>query len=1207
MPSATPKSSPSRGELGWTFAGTLPPTNSREVVFTARIVGQAGGTVIENTALVFFKQGAIQRSGVSNKARLSVIADLPDSAVVRANSVASTPSWFSSDAGGTLDMDWADLDNDGDLDLALASTLGTYVYRNDGGLLKLLWSDPQRRTVFGVRWLDADNDGVPELVAVGTPLGDTGGANYVFRYNAGTLQSPDRFQVASNGLFTTTAQLTRIETGHFDSDTLPDLLVSVNAISAECPVYLLLNQGANLFRGAPKCVSEAGSAALSAADMNRDGYLDVALGLFPNQFRVFLGANGVLTQTNPSENTVFVDAPSYFLPYDFTWGDIDRDGDLDLAAAFPLQRQVRIYRNLTDPTVSGVVAAANDPSFQLIQTLNTSVFLTPYAIEFGDMDRDGALDLIVADANPIIYWNTIDPAQPYSNLPALHTEINLPGTQRTEIWAVRAIDQDGDGTLELAIANRDGPSLLLANFSPALNSALTPVGASGAAGSVAWSDADDDGLNDLLLGASSNRNTSRLFYNVNGAFSLDDATLYDADSIGVQTVLPGDLDADLIGSADGGQLDLFLVTPSGVRLSRNQGGLTPIAIPGLDDSGHAAALGDADGDGDLDLVVAPAGGPLYLVENRAGQVPNLLVREIAGSPIGATALAWGDLNSDHYLDLAVATASGIRILLNNSDLTFTETSVSAAAARCGRPAGGPAFLTRALAWGDLDADGHLDLAVANSPGPGCVLLNTNGSLTFFQQISEGLAASTLDRGDWDNDGDLDLAVGHRNAPVRVYANIGGRLVYLWQSAQNYDATNLRFGDMDADGDLDLALAQDREGVDSGIFENRTVAPAHFLSAAQVQALPNQSAYVHVRRPGTTRSAYAYSSSELLAGPTVPTVTVSYRIFDPDGIASDPPTQLNVLYAFSMDGGGRWDEATPMVDTDGVVTATLSRTGVDQTFLWNAVADGAIGERALFRVSVVNPNDGNLVQRAVGAGVSPPFEVRGTTCIWPDDPTIFINNVKTQDGSTYAIPAGSAAVSLEFAATLGKGSGVMQFQWDLDDGRGLRTAQRMTQNFRNGSYTIQLVASGEACPVRRVVRNRVTIKVGTGVADTFLSMINVKPQTATVASAVAADLEVGGGAEPALPSAPRAFTATATSGKVAMRWNGGSPDLETLVYMSSPGSAEAAVVARLSGVATGYEGPIVCGATYWIVFTGAGGESDAGAVWIAPPCDEEVAP
>ncbi|MEZ4634899.1 MAG: VCBS repeat-containing protein [Caldilineaceae bacterium] len=55
--------------------------------------------------------------------------------------ISKAPNWFSSDRGGTLGLDWGDFDRDGDLDLALASSVGATIYRNDNGVLRRLWSN----------------------------------------------------------------------------------------------------------------------------------------------------------------------------------------------------------------------------------------------------------------------------------------------------------------------------------------------------------------------------------------------------------------------------------------------------------------------------------------------------------------------------------------------------------------------------------------------------------------------------------------------------------------------------------------------------------------------------------------------------------------------------------------------------------------------------------------------------------------------------------------------------------------------------------------------------------------------------------------------------------------------------------------------------------------------------------------------------------
>lgn len=47
-------------------------------------------------------------------------------------------------------------------------------------------------------------------------------------------------------------------------------------------------------------------------------------------------------------------------------------------------------------------------------------------------------------------------------------------------------------------------------------------------------------------------------------------------------------------------------------------------------------------------------------------------------------------------------------------------------------------------------------------------------------------------------------------------------------------------------------------------------------------LPANPTYLSLVRPGHTPNANFYASPQILSGPTAPTVTVQYRLFDPDG-------------------------------------------------------------------------------------------------------------------------------------------------------------------------------------------------------------------------------------------------------------------------------------------------------------------------------------
>jgi hypothetical protein len=316
-----------------------------------------------------------------------------------------------------------------------------------------------------------------------------------------------------------------LDVGDVNGDGLVDVAVAVYigpaGFSEPGKVKLYLNNGAGAFHTTPDWVSADPVYCFSLAlgDADGDGDLDLACACgddyedSPERQRIFFNNGGTL-ETTPSWQSTEI---SYAL--DVTWGDVDQDGDLDLAfcgASVPM----RVYLNGQTQGL-GIATTASWQSTDLPEEGNTATF--------GDWNGDGFPELAVADNYQMggdgyfkVYANH---AGTLGTTPTWHSANGGYGSHAS--W----IDLDRDDDLDLITGRWWGHCAIYENSGLTLTT--SPVWSSttnSVVENMFWGDVDNGAL----------RDTGRTIASGDGArtfFPLGTVPVYSVDGVWVDDVL----------------------------------------------------------------------------------------------------------------------------------------------------------------------------------------------------------------------------------------------------------------------------------------------------------------------------------------------------------------------------------------------------------------------------------------------------------------------------------------------------------------------------------------------------------------------------------------------------------------------------------------------------------------------------------------------
>ena len=437
-------------------------------------------------------------------------------------------------------------------------------------------------------------------------------------------------------------------------------------------------------------------------------------------------------------------------PTDMATGDFNEDGRPDLAVVDYSSGSVKILLS-----TGGAAGFSEAGAF--------SMGGAPYGVVAADFNGDGHLDVAVTSFNN---GNVV------VRLGDGHGGLSAPvafavGPNPTGLTVA---DFDGDGRLDLAIAVTGGWStrgifILWGDGSGRFDVRPgTSIGLSIQARHIAAGDWNEDGFADVVLG--SGDGVFLMLGNGAGGFTASQSLIGDEYA---PFVAVGDADGD-------GHLDILALVQNAftspvLLIGDGQGGFSRKNVSRAYGRFSGGQIVDATGDGLPDLVLSRYSGTVLVVPGLAGGGLSFKTQEYAiGQDVGRPVAA--DFNGDGHPDIVVSNdhnGQGGHLVYLRGD--------GAGQFAAARSYGDPERYIRAVATADFNEDGRADLAVIHRDEDSVWILRGDGTGAFDYRTRldtwPGRGPSSLAAGDLDGDGHADLAVVNEgDATVMVFFGNG---------------------------------------------------------------------------------------------------------------------------------------------------------------------------------------------------------------------------------------------------------------------------------------------------------------------------------------------------------------------------------------------------------------------------------------------------